>query len=179
MTAQAMPAGPSSQRPTPTTSALSELSAPLRISSSTRSYGHQYANIYFIRLVQLRDEVMQRAEARWAHVQGSAEGEQANIRQACVTTPHSESSEKPAVLYRRNGVYGDATQAERAGGAREGCESVWFFSLTHDSNGFLHLRHDPSSSQLRTRFISKTSPAVSVWSANACEWRGIAREADL
>ncbi|KDQ59486.1 hypothetical protein JAAARDRAFT_174842 [Jaapia argillacea MUCL 33604] len=50
--------------PTPHTPSFS-------LTSSNKSYKHQYANIYFVRLRLLRGVVEERARARWANVQGS------------------------------------------------------------------------------------------------------------
>lgn len=59
-----------SQRPTTAYSSLSELSKPFLIDPSSRSYKHQYANVYFVRLVELRPIVEQRAAERWKNVKG-------------------------------------------------------------------------------------------------------------
>jgi hypothetical protein len=58
------------QRPSATYSSLSELSKPFLIDPSLRSYKHQYANIYFVRLVELRPIVEERAGERWGGVRG-------------------------------------------------------------------------------------------------------------
>jgi len=58
------------QRPSTTYSSLSELSKPFLIDPSQRSYKHQYANIYFVRLVELRPIVEERAAERWGGVRG-------------------------------------------------------------------------------------------------------------
>ena len=54
-----------SRRPSAAYSSLSELSKPFLIDPSQRSYKHQYANIYFVRLVELRPIVEERAGERW------------------------------------------------------------------------------------------------------------------
>jgi DNA polymerase delta subunit 2 len=58
------------QRPSVKYSSLSELSRPFLIDPSQRSYKHQYANIYFVRLVELRPIVEERAGERWGGVRG-------------------------------------------------------------------------------------------------------------
>jgi DNA polymerase delta subunit 2 len=60
------------QRPPTTYSSLSELSKPFLIDPSSRSYKHQYANIYFVRLVELRPIVEERAGERWGGVRGQS-----------------------------------------------------------------------------------------------------------
>ncbi|WRT66895.1 uncharacterized protein IL334_003859 [Kwoniella shivajii] len=68
--AEALPSPSSTnlRRPNPSHSALSELSKPFILDSSSRSYKHQYANIYFVRLVELRPVVEERAQERWKSV---------------------------------------------------------------------------------------------------------------
>lgn len=58
------------KRPATSYSSLSELSKPFLIDPSSRSYKHQYANIYFVRLVELRPIVEERAGERWKNVKG-------------------------------------------------------------------------------------------------------------
>lgn len=58
------------KRPTSSYSSLPELSKPFLIDPSSRSYKHQYANIYFVRLVELRPIVEERAGERWKNVKG-------------------------------------------------------------------------------------------------------------
>lgn len=58
------------RRPTVAYSSLPELTAPFLIDAAHRSYKHQYSNIYFVRLVELRPVVEQRAEKRWENVRG-------------------------------------------------------------------------------------------------------------
>ncbi|WVQ78160.1 hypothetical protein IAT38_000241 [Cryptococcus sp. DSM 104549] len=58
-------------RPNPSFSHLTEFSKPFLLDPSTRSYKHQYANIYFVRLVELRPTVEERARERWKSVQGA------------------------------------------------------------------------------------------------------------
>nr|WRH23603.1 DNA polymerase delta subunit 2 [Naematelia aurantialba] len=57
-------------RPTTTYSSLPELSKPFLIDSAQRSYKHQYSNIYFVRLVELRPIVEEQAKERWSAVRG-------------------------------------------------------------------------------------------------------------
>lgn len=63
------------KRPVTTYSSLPELSAPFYIDPAQRSYKHQYANIYFVRLVELRPIVEERAGERWAHIRGQLVGD--------------------------------------------------------------------------------------------------------
>ncbi|ORX39674.1 DNA polymerase alpha/epsilon subunit B-domain-containing protein [Kockovaella imperatae] len=58
------------QRPSTSYSNLAELSAPFHIDPAQRSYRHQYSNIYFVRLVELRPIVERNAQARWGGVRG-------------------------------------------------------------------------------------------------------------
>ena len=60
------------KRPTVTYSSLPALSKPFLIDPALRSYKHQYANIYFVRLVELRSVVEERAQERWAAVRGES-----------------------------------------------------------------------------------------------------------
>ena len=60
------------RRPATAYSSLSELSKPFLIDPSSRSYKHQYANIYFVRLVELRPIVEERAGERWKSVRGKS-----------------------------------------------------------------------------------------------------------
>ena len=64
------------KRPTTSYSTLPELSKPFLIDPAQRSYKHQYANIYFVRLVELRPIVEKHALARWSHIRGE-QGESA------------------------------------------------------------------------------------------------------
>ncbi|ORY25755.1 DNA polymerase alpha/epsilon subunit B-domain-containing protein [Naematelia encephala] len=57
-------------RPTTTYSSLPELSKPFLIDAAHRSYKHQYSNIYFVRLVELRPIVEERAKEKWSSVRG-------------------------------------------------------------------------------------------------------------
>jgi len=57
-------------RPTTSYSSLPALSKPFLIDPAQRSYKHQYANIYFVRLVELRSIVEQHAAERWGNVRG-------------------------------------------------------------------------------------------------------------
>ncbi|WWC69696.1 uncharacterized protein I206_103639 [Kwoniella pini CBS 10737] len=65
------PSGSVSTRPNPSYSTLPELSKPFILDSSSRSYKHQYANIYFVRLVELRPIVEDRAQEKWKSVRGN------------------------------------------------------------------------------------------------------------
>jgi hypothetical protein len=57
-------------RPVVAYSSLPELSSKFMIDAAQRSYKHQYSNIYFVRLVELRPKVEERAAKRWANVRG-------------------------------------------------------------------------------------------------------------
>ncbi|BEJ16257.1 hypothetical protein CspHIS471_0508620 [Cutaneotrichosporon sp. HIS471] len=63
-------AGEPPKRPVVAYSSLPELSAPFFIDPASRSYKHQYSNIYFVRLVELRPIVEEHAAERWANVRG-------------------------------------------------------------------------------------------------------------
>jgi DNA polymerase delta subunit 2 len=58
------------RRATAEYSSLPELSSKFLIDPTQRSYKHQYSNIYFVRLVELRPKVEERAAKRWASVRG-------------------------------------------------------------------------------------------------------------
>ena len=58
------------RRSTASFSTLPELSKPFHLDPTARSYTHQYSNIYFVRLVELRPVVEDRAERRWNEVRG-------------------------------------------------------------------------------------------------------------
>lgn len=60
------------KRPTTSYSALPELSKSFLLDPAQRSYRHQYANIYFVRLVELRPIVEQEAQERWKSVRGES-----------------------------------------------------------------------------------------------------------
>ncbi|CAD6578096.1 MAG: hypothetical protein TREMPRED_002110 [Tremellales sp. Tagirdzhanova-0007] len=70
--AVALPPPPKSipARPTSSFSTLPELSKPFLLDPRARSYRHQYSNIYFVRLVELRPIVEERALERWQGVRG-------------------------------------------------------------------------------------------------------------
>ncbi|WVR04983.1 hypothetical protein IAU60_001995 [Kwoniella sp. DSM 27419] len=57
-------------RPNPTYSTLPEQSKPFVVAPESRSYKHQYANIYFVRLVELRPTVEDKAKERWKGIRG-------------------------------------------------------------------------------------------------------------
>jgi hypothetical protein len=64
-------AGPS-RRAEATYAALPLLNQPFVLNDAlTRTYKAQYSNIYFQRLLQLRQIVASAAEKRWAHVKGA------------------------------------------------------------------------------------------------------------
>lgn len=63
-------AGEPPKRPVVAYSSLPQLSSPFFIDPALRSYKHQYSNIYFVRLVELRPIVEEHAEKRWANVKG-------------------------------------------------------------------------------------------------------------
>ena len=60
------------ERPSTSYSSLPELSKPFLLDPTTRSYKHQYSNIYFVRLVELRPIVEKRASERWGGVRGES-----------------------------------------------------------------------------------------------------------
>lgn len=64
------PEGNPSLRPTPSYDPLIELSKPFTIDPASRSYKHQYANIYFVRLVEQRPTVEEKAREKWKNVKG-------------------------------------------------------------------------------------------------------------
>lgn len=66
------PAQGPSRRPTTSYSLIPELSKPFILDPASRSYKHQYSNIYFVRLVELRPIVEVKAQERWAHVRGAS-----------------------------------------------------------------------------------------------------------
>ena len=66
-----VPEGEGIKRPAAPYSSLSKLSGPFLIDPSTRSYKHQYSNMYFVRLVQLRPIVEERGGERWEGVRGA------------------------------------------------------------------------------------------------------------
>lgn len=66
----------SSSRPDPAFSTLAALQSTFVLRPQTRNYNHQYANMYFARLVQLRQAVLERAEKKW----GQAAGEFFSLR---------------------------------------------------------------------------------------------------
>lgn len=59
-----------SLRPAPPYDPLIELSKPFTIDPTSRSYKHQYANIYFVRLVEQRPTVEEKAREKWKNVKG-------------------------------------------------------------------------------------------------------------
>lgn len=59
-------------RPAPAYSTLPDLASSFVLQARTRSYAHQYANMYFARLVQLREAVRARAEAKWGKAAGAS-----------------------------------------------------------------------------------------------------------
>jgi len=62
--------GAAPRRPVVPYSTIPELSNKFVIDPKQRSYKHQYSNIYFVRLVELRPRVEERAAQRWAKVRG-------------------------------------------------------------------------------------------------------------
>jgi DNA polymerase delta subunit 2 len=57
-------------RPEPAYSPLPELASTFVLRAQMRNYNHQYANMYFARLVQLRAAVQAEAERKWAKAAG-------------------------------------------------------------------------------------------------------------
>lgn len=57
-------------RPAASYDPLTELSKPFTIDPASRSYKHQYANIYFVRLVEQRPAVEKKATEKWKDVKG-------------------------------------------------------------------------------------------------------------
>jgi hypothetical protein len=119
------------KRPTTSFSSLPELSKPFILDSASRSYKHQYANIYFVRLVELRPIVEERAMERWKGVKGGSDrGSYTKRLSPCVSVNHPrliavrqtaapatdpQPATESALLYRRDSVYGYASQAKRPG----------------------------------------------------------------
>lgn len=64
------PEGSPSLRQAPSYDPLIELSKPFTIDPASRSYKHQYANIYFVRLVEQRPTVEEKAREKWKNVKG-------------------------------------------------------------------------------------------------------------
>ena len=121
------PEGPSSHRPTTSYSNLPELSAPFHIDSVQRSYKHQYSNIYFVRLVELRPVVEKNAQERWGSVRGElGRGvfrlENDIDRQASITAKNLEPPKGSTMLHRWDSLSGDAAQAECTRGYGPRCE---------------------------------------------------------
>ncbi|WVO17005.1 hypothetical protein L204_104691 [Cryptococcus depauperatus] len=56
------------RRPNPGFDPLPHLSQPFHIDPATRSYSHQYANIYFVRLVEQRPIVEKKALEKWGNI---------------------------------------------------------------------------------------------------------------
>ncbi|WOO81490.1 DNA polymerase delta small subunit [Vanrija pseudolonga] len=100
-------------------SSLPELSAPFLIDSGQRSYKHQYANIYFVRLIELRPVVEERAAQRWKNVRGRPPllPRVLNLQrgQLCyiVGTIYMDMKLKPSVLEDMSGPAGIAPPPER------------------------------------------------------------------
>lgn len=61
-------------------STIPTLTAPFIIDAAHRSYKHQYSNIYFVRLVELRPIVEERATEKWKDVRGRKFGRPANSK---------------------------------------------------------------------------------------------------
>ena len=74
-----VPAGPSYPRPTLTYSTLPDLSKPFFVDAAQRSYKHQYSNIYFVRLVELRPVVEKRAQESWGGIKGKLDASRASV----------------------------------------------------------------------------------------------------
>lgn len=163
----------SAQRPTTRYSSLSELSKPFLIDPSSRSYKHQYANIYFVRLVELRPIVEERANERWKNVRGRYHNMRGvcrqiadqHRRQAAATTSCPEPSTVTVVLYRRHDLSRHATEAKCFGGHGQRCKPPGMLyqlpKLTLDSTGSHHLRHGQSSTRPRMQSTLKTNRVVS------------------
>lgn len=109
------------KRPTVSYSGLPELSKPFIVDQEHRSYKHQYSNIYFVRLVELRPVVEQQANERWTGVRGGFVPPAAIAlaehwyRQTASPTPDPEPATVAAVLHRWHRVSRHASQAECAG----------------------------------------------------------------
>lgn len=70
--ASAAAPSPRPARPEPAFSSLPELASTFVLRAQTRNYNHQYANMYFARLVQLRAAVQAEAERKWAKAAGAS-----------------------------------------------------------------------------------------------------------
>jgi hypothetical protein len=114
------------QRPMTAYSSLSELSKPFLIDPKHRSYKHQYANVYFVRLVELRPIVEERAGERWKSVRGKLTWFMCTLeltdRSTASTPPNPQPSTVAAVSYRRDGIPRHANEAERPRGYGERCK---------------------------------------------------------
>lgn len=122
--------GEPTKRPVVAYSSLPELSAPFFIDPASRSYKHQYSNIYFVRLVELRPIVEEHAAERWANVRGELTTfppvSLLMNRQPTTPAAHPQPPARAAMLHRRHGVHGHAPQAERARGDGPECKLPLF-----------------------------------------------------
>jgi hypothetical protein len=92
------PSSSSIKRPTAAYSSLPELAKPFYVDPSERSYRHQYANIYFVRLVELRPVVEQAASDKWSRVRGELDAH--SVGMACACLKESDVIGKPPLLPR-------------------------------------------------------------------------------
>lgn len=97
------------RRPSAPYSSLTDLAKPFYIDPTTRSYRHQYANIYFVRLVELRNIVERAAAERWKGVRGKLELDQRpykayGYRETTFATSYFECTAVATVLCRRYGI---------------------------------------------------------------------------
>ena len=110
------------RRPTTSFSTLPELSKPFLLDSQARSYRHQYSNIYFVRLVELRPIVEERALERWDRVRDrllivpivSRIEQRILFRQTTSIAPYPQPTAITIMLHSRDCLPGYATEAERS-----------------------------------------------------------------
>jgi hypothetical protein len=107
--------GPPPRRPNPSYSSLPELSRPFLIDPAHRSYKHQYSNIYFVRLVELRPVVETRAQERWKRVRG--ELALAELEQSESKREQASASESKARADGRESRWQEKQQPMIAGGS--------------------------------------------------------------
>jgi DNA polymerase II small subunit/DNA polymerase delta subunit B len=115
------PSSEPSRRQTATYSSLPELSKPFLLDPASRSYKHQYSNIYFVRLVELRPIVEERAQERWRSVRGqslrcfcryAADGP---ARETTASPKNTESATVTIMLHCGDCLSGDAPETECPG----------------------------------------------------------------
>lgn len=100
------------RRPSVPYSSLPELSKPFLIDPSKRSFKYQYANVYFVRLVELRPIVEEHAKRLWAerHCR-SITPEQPDPSQTSSSPAHPRPQPGSAMLHCRHCLHGHAPEA--------------------------------------------------------------------